>query len=54
MANSTANIPELLETINPIYSYPKSFYLIRDKFRFIDLFAGIGGMRLSIINRTRM
>ncbi len=47
MAKSTANIPELLETINPIYSYPKSSYLIRDKFRFIDLFAGIGGMRLG-------
>ena len=47
MVKSTANIPELLETINPIYSYPKSSYLIRDKFRFIDLFAGIGGMRLG-------
>lgn len=47
MANSTANIPELLETINPIYSSPKPSYLIRDKFRFIDLFAGIGGMRLG-------
>ena len=47
MANSTANIPELLETINPIYSSPKPPYIIRNKFRFIDLFAGIGGMRLG-------
>ena len=48
MLTSNAYIPELLETINPVYFNPKSSYLIREKtIKFIDLFAGIGGMRLG-------
>ncbi len=40
-------IPELLEHINPIYSENNRFYHIKDKIKFVDLFAGIGGMRLG-------
>lgn len=45
--NSNSYIPELLEFINPSYSDNKSLYKIQNKIKFIDLFAGIGGMRLG-------
>ena len=40
-------ISELFERINPSYSISKPTYLIKDKVKFIDLFAGIGGMRIA-------
>ncbi|MFW6316035.1 MAG: DNA cytosine methyltransferase [Cyanobacteriota bacterium] len=43
----SAYIPELLESINPAYNSIKSPYTVKGKIRFIDLFAGIGGMRLA-------
>lgn len=48
METTTAYIPELLETINPVYLNTKPNYQIKNKtIKFIDLFAGIGGMRLG-------
>lgn len=38
---------ELLERIDPSYNCNKSAYSIEDKVKFIDLFAGIGGMRIA-------
>ncbi|AFZ45286.1 DNA-cytosine methyltransferase [Halothece sp. PCC 7418] len=46
----TAYIPELLESINPAYDTIKSPYTVKRKIKFIDLFAGIGGMRLAFKN----
>lgn len=40
-------IPELLEQINTSYLSSNSPYTIKGKIKFIDLFAGIGGMRLG-------
>lgn len=40
-------ISELFESINPSYKLNQSPYLIEDKVKFIDLFAGIGGMRIA-------
>ena len=45
--SQAAYIPELLESINPAYDSIKSPYTVKGKIRFIDLFAGIGGMRLA-------
>ncbi|WP_036487612.1 DNA (cytosine-5-)-methyltransferase [Myxosarcina sp. GI1] len=40
-------ISALFEQLNPSYSSYASPYLIQDKIKFIDLFAGIGGMRIA-------
>ena len=40
-------ISELFERINPSYNLDKPTYVIKDKLKFIDLFAGIGGMRIG-------
>ncbi len=40
-------ISELFELINPSYNDRKPGYKIEDKIKFIDLFAGIGGMRIA-------
>ena len=40
-------ISELFERINSSYSIDKPTYVIKDKVKFIDLFAGIGGMRIA-------
>lgn len=40
-------ISELLEQINSSYSNINPSYIIKEKIKFIDLFAGIGGMRLG-------
>ena len=40
-------ISELFESINPSYTLDKPTYVIKNKIKFIDLFAGIGGMRIA-------
>ncbi len=47
-----SHISELLESIDPSYSDRKPAYIIKNSIKFIDLFAGIGGMRIAFKNNT--
>ncbi|MGF1540098.1 MAG: DNA (cytosine-5-)-methyltransferase [Pleurocapsa sp.] len=42
-----SHISQLIESIDPSYSEHKPAYIIKNPIKFIDLFAGIGGMRIA-------